>query len=66
VGLGDLEREIRNRRASEFSFGPGLSPPAFTGNDPAHGGRYQPFPPAVKSTVTVAHRNPYGQGPQGF
>ena len=47
VGLGQLEREIRNRRASEFSFGPGLCPPAFAGNDPAHGGRYQPFPPAV-------------------
>jgi hypothetical protein len=53
-GLGQYERELKAKRASEFSFGPGLVPPQFEGNDPAHGGRYRPIAPPVEPTVTAA------------
>jgi hypothetical protein len=54
-GLGSLERERRNKRASEMSFGRGLTAPELRDSPPAEGGRYVgTSPPAI----------PYPQTPQ--
>jgi hypothetical protein len=49
-----LEPQLRSKRSSEFSHGPGLVPPVFADNDPAHGGRYRPIAPPVEPKIGVA------------
>lgn len=54
-GLGSLERDRRNKRASEFSYGRGLTASELRDAPPAEGGRYVgTSPPAI----------PYPETPQ--
>lgn len=70
LGLGDLEREARARRASEFSHGVGLVAPQLADNDPAHGGRYRaraasenPGPPRTDVCGTASQQKRAQQYP---